>query len=110
MTTDPVRSTLFVEAFGSVTGESAVDADEDLWSVFRGRAELMGWLTHSGSRHSVQALWAMHEAELTDDSLRVGFCQVGLDHHKSYLVCCQRCFSVSVILYDVLEPLCQGFK
>ena len=95
----PVRSTLFVEAFGSVTGESAVDADEDLWSVFRGRAELMGWLTHSGSRHSVQALWAMHEAELTDDSLRVGFCQVGLDPTRvvpSVLPAVLQCLSDSV--------------
>ena len=38
----PVLSTLFVEAFGSVTGESTVDADEDLYSVFRGRSILMG--------------------------------------------------------------------
>ena len=100
----PVRSTLFVEAFGSVTGESAVDADEDLWSVFRGRAELMGWLTHSwlthrGNRHSVQALWDMQEAELTDDSSRVGFGQVGLDPTQvvpSVLPAVLQCFSDSV--------------
>ena len=101
----PVRSTLMVEAFGSMTGESTIDTEEeDLYSVFHGRAELMGWLTHSwlthrGNRHSVQALWDMQEAELTDDSSRVGFGQVGLDPTQvvpSVLPAVLQCFSDSV--------------
>ena len=91
---------LLVEALGSMASKGTIDTEEeDLYSVFHGRAELMGWLTHSGSRHSVQALWAMHEAELTDDSLRVGFCQVGLDPPRvvpSVLPAVLQCLSDSV--------------
>ena len=74
----PVNSTLFVEAFGSVTGESAVDADEDLWSVFRGRAELMGWFS-SLSGDDSPPLWYMEEAEMVKDSPMVGYGQVGVE-------------------------------
>ncbi len=102
-------SILLVEALGSMASKGTIDTEEeDLYSVFRGRAELMGWLAHSWSSHSwlthsnrysVQALWDMHEAELTDDSLRVGFCQVGLDPPRvvpSVLPAVLQCLSDSV--------------
>ena len=100
----PVRSTLMVEAFGSMVSKRTIDAEEeDLYSVFRGRAELMRWLTHGftfrSNRHSVEALWDMQEAELTDDSSRVGFGQVGLDPTQvvpSVLPAVLQCFSDSV--------------
>ena len=96
----PVSSTLFVEAYGSMTNEGTIDAvEEDLYSVFRERAELMGWLTHSNSRYSVKAFWDMQEAELTEDSSRVGFGQVGLDPPQvvpSVLPALLQCFSDSV--------------
>lgn len=87
-------STLFVEAFGQLSGPPTIDAqEEDLHSVFRERAELMGWASTSQDRPPL--LWAMEEAELnpdidpghistefvfdvTDPSL-IGFVQVGLD-------------------------------
>ena len=52
--------------------------EEDLYSVFAARAELMGWSTTSGRR---PLLWAMNEAELAPetDADRIGFAQVGLD-------------------------------
>ena len=91
---------LLVEALGSMASKGTIDTEEeDLYSVFHGRAELMGWLTHPNSRYSVQALWAMHEAELTDDSLRVGFGQVGLDPTRvvpSVLPAVLQCLSDSV--------------
>ena len=93
-------SILLVEALGSMASKGTIDTEEeDLYSVFHGRARLMGWLTHESSRYSVQALWAMHETELTDDSLRVGFCQVGLDPPRvvpSVLPAVLQCLSDSV--------------
>lgn len=82
--------TLFLEAFGRLTRTGgrpgAVLADEDLYSVFRARAELMGWsaLPRSSSSGQVTrprpALWALHEAELSDGdgSGRIGWVQAGL--------------------------------
>ena len=72
-------STLFLEAFGQLSpGTNLIDSEEeDLYSVFRARAELMGWTTTSAGR---QLLWGMNEAELTagSDASRIGFVQVGL--------------------------------
>ena len=72
-------STLFLEAFGQLSpGTNLIDSEEeDLYSVFRARAELMGWTTASAGR---QLLWGMNEAELTagSDASRIGFVQVGL--------------------------------
>ena len=71
---------LVLDAFGSLSsGTDLINADEeDLYSVLRARAELMGWSTSSEHR---SLLWNMHEAELTfgDDGSRIGFLQVGLD-------------------------------
>ena len=83
--------TLFLEAFGQLSGQPTIDAqEEDLHSVFRERAELMGWATTSQDRSSL--LWDMNEAELNPDVDPVprtthfvfdpnciGFAQVGLD-------------------------------
>ena len=82
----PPEPILILEAFGTLsegTGLPVIDTEEeDLYSVFRERAELMGWLnapTGSGLRHN--RLWSMHEAELiagVGDS-RIGWIQVGLE-------------------------------
>ena len=73
-------SLLFVEAFGQLSpGTNLIDSEEeDLYSVFRARAELMGWSSTSDRR---SLLWEMNEAELTAgiDASRIGFVQVGLD-------------------------------
>ncbi len=75
-----MSSLLFVEAFGQLTpGTGLIDSEEeDLYSVFRARAELMGWSSTSDRR---SLLWEMNEAELTvnEDSSRIGFVQVGLN-------------------------------
>ena len=57
-------SLLFVEAFGQLSpGTNLIDSEEeDLYSVFRARAELMGWSSTSDRR---SLLWEMNEAELT---------------------------------------------
>ena len=55
--------------------------EEDLYSVFRARAELMGLSTTALPRPQRPRLWGMNEAELTpgDSRNRIGFVQVGLD-------------------------------
>ena len=73
--------TLILEAFGQLTPGTAVIVaeEEDLYSVFRARAELMSWCTTSA--HPRPLLWGMEEAELTDRSAssRIGWVQVGLE-------------------------------
>ena len=79
-----VSSLLFVEVFGqllrdvNLTGLVSED-DEDLYSVFRARAELMGWSTTSDLHRP--ALWGMNDAELAPrtDTSRIGWVQVGLE-------------------------------
>ena len=74
-------STLSLEAFGQLSpGTNLIDSEEeDLYSVFRARAELMGWSTTSS--HGRSLLWNMEEAELTAgiDVSRIGLVQVGLE-------------------------------
>ena len=77
-------SLLFVEAFGQLLRDTNLEGvvsedEEDLYSVFRARAELMGWTTLSAGRSPL--LWNMNEAELTAgiDASRIGFVQVGLE-------------------------------
>ena len=76
-------STLFLEAFGQLSpGTNQIDAEEeDLYSVFRARAELMGWSSTSIPRPRRPMLWDMNEAELTagTDASRIGWVQVGLE-------------------------------
>ena len=72
-------STIFLEAFGQLSGLATIDSqEEDLHSVFRERAELMSWATTSNDR---SLLWSMEEAEITADTEpdRIGWVQVGLD-------------------------------
>ena len=74
-------STLFVEAFGQLLQDPnlkgmILEEEEDLYSVFLKRAKLMGWLT-TPEGHS--KLWAMEEAELTNDAPQIGWAQVGLN-------------------------------
>ena len=75
---------LFVEAFGQLFRganlEGIVSSDEeDLYSVFLARSELMGWSTTSTGRRPL--LWDINEAELTagSDGSRMGWVQVGLE-------------------------------
>ena len=54
--------TLFLEAFGQLSGPATIDSqEEDLHSVFRERAELMRWATTSNDS---PLLWSMEEAEI----------------------------------------------
>ena len=72
-------STLFLEAFGQLSGAPTINCeDEDLFSVFMNRSELMRWgAPASGSR---PLLWLTEEAELTTESdpHSIGWTQVGL--------------------------------
>lgn len=77
---------LFIEAFGTLSEDAVLPVVErqetDLYGMFNQRAESMGW--SSTSHQNLPLLWAMHEAELTDDctgadTSRIGFAQVGLD-------------------------------
>ena len=79
-----MSSFLFVEAFGQLFRGANLegivsDDEEDLYSVFRARAELMGWSTTSAGRRPL--LWDINEAELTagSDGSRMGWVQVGLE-------------------------------
>ena len=75
--------TLFLEAFGQLSRDTSlagiVSEEEDLYSVFNARAELMSWATTASARRRVE-LWDMNEAELTagTDASRIGWVQVGL--------------------------------
>ena len=72
-------STLFLEAFGQLSGPPTIDCeDEDLYSVFLNRSQLMGWGAPSSNERPL--LWHMEEAEITADTdpTRIGFVQVGL--------------------------------
>ena len=73
-----MSQTLFLEAFGQLSGPATIDScEEDLHSVFRERAELMRWATTPRDR---PLLWSMEEAEITADTdpCRIGWVQVGL--------------------------------
>ena len=79
-----MSSLLFIEAFGQLFRDANLEGivsedEEDLYSVFRARTELMGWSTTSSRRRSL--LWEINEAELTAgiDPDRIGWVQVGLD-------------------------------
>ena len=77
-------SLIFVEAFGQLIRDANLegivsDEEEDLYSVFNARSELMGWSTTSA--RSRPLLWGMNEAEVTAgiEADRIGFVQVGPD-------------------------------
>ncbi len=72
-------TTLFLEAFGQLSGPATIDSqEEDLHSVFRERAELMRWATTSNDS---PLLWSMEEAEIVADTdpYRIGWVQAGLE-------------------------------
>ena len=59
-------TTLFLEAFGQLYSPATIDSsEEDLYSFFRERAELMRWATTSKDR---LLLWSLEEAEITADT------------------------------------------
>ena len=78
-----MHSTVFLEAFGRFLTGGYSDADEeDLYSVFRARAELMGWDVPPRRPPTRRpGLWGMNEAELATESEapRIGTAQVGLE-------------------------------
>ncbi len=82
--------TLFLEAFGQLAPNLAVidTEEEDLYSVFNARAELMGWSTLGLPRSRRSLLWGMEEAKLTAglDASRIGWVQVGLEPGASGVV------------------------
>ena len=60
-------STIFVEAFGKLSPNGDIDAkEEDLYSVFNSRAEMMGVSTAVVPGPECRPLWGMHEAELAE--------------------------------------------
>ncbi len=82
--------TLFLEAFGQLVPNLAIidTEEEDLYSVFNARAELMGWSTLGLPRSRRSLLWGMEEAKLTAglDASRIGWVQVGLELGASGVV------------------------
>ena len=79
-------TTLIVAAFGHLSPNPNLpvsSAEEDLYSVFLARSELMRWSDfYSTTEFQLTSpLWAMNEAELTyaKDGPEIGFAQVGLD-------------------------------
>ncbi len=76
-----MSSLLFVEAFGRLLAREdqrgIVTEEEDLYSVFTSRADLMGWSSTSATGRPL--LWGMNDAELTagNDRHRIGWVQVG---------------------------------
>ncbi len=74
-------SLIILEAFGQLSRRRSPlsrhsNSEEDLYSVFHARAELMGWSTSSAG---TPLYWGMNEAELTagTDDPRIGWVQVG---------------------------------
>ena len=64
-----MSQTLFLEAFGQLSRDTSLagivsEAEEDLYSVFNARANLMSWATTASHRRRVE-IWDMNEAELT---------------------------------------------
>ncbi len=76
---------IFVEAFGQLAlfpdVRGGVSRGEDLYSVFKGRAELMGWST---TTRDTPLYWGMNDAELTagTDTSRIGWVQVGPESYE----------------------------
>ena len=133
MPIQPPEPILSLEAFGTLsegTDMTIINTeDEDLHSVFRERAELMGWLnagsTGSGLRHN--RLWSMHEAELTiggrepdvepvrwrspiasqeELATRIGWIQVGLEVSVDPALAMPalvQCFHDSLARFGVVE-------
>ena len=107
-------STIFVEAFGEMVPDGDIDArEEDLYSVFNSRSEMMGL---SGTLASVSGrypLWGMNEAELSEDSEgelievpsgRVGYVQVDTEFDAvRVLVPLFQCFGDALSRFGTLE-------
>ncbi|MYI05005.1 MAG: hypothetical protein F4066_09135, partial [Chloroflexi bacterium] len=79
-------ATLIVAAYGQLqSAPNLLDssAEEDLYSVFLARSELMRWSNLYESRvpELAQPLWSMEEATLNSDphDPEIGRAQVGLD-------------------------------
>ncbi len=83
---DHYPSTVVVEAFGSLSRDPSLpgiidDEDEDLYSVFSARGELMHWTSTLLPRPPHSLVWEMEEVELTAGSEgdMIGWVQVGLN-------------------------------
>ena len=107
-------STIFVEAFGKLPPNGDIDAkEEDLYSVFNSRAEMMGLSTTALPRPECPLLWGMNEAELTEDSSgkliedpsgRIGYVQVGtMFNIIGVLVPLLQCFDDALRRFGTVE-------
>ena len=73
-----MSQTLFLEAFGQLSRDTSLagidSEEEDLYSVFNSRADLMSWATTATQRRR-PLLWEMNEAELTAgiETSRIGW-------------------------------------
>ncbi|MGE0135529.1 MAG: hypothetical protein AB7L91_00420 [Dehalococcoidia bacterium] len=80
----PPDGILLLEMFGRLTAapDAPFRGEGALWSVFRTRAEMMGW-ERGSSRPG--ALSSTHEAELTagSETARLGWAQVGIEEGSS---------------------------
>lgn len=102
--------TLIVEAFGRLLPDMDVpgppNGEEDLYSVFNARAELMGWSSTSARQRS--SLWGMNDAALTpgSEASRIGWVQVGLDagvEPVAALPAFVQCFDDALRRFGVVE-------
>lgn len=80
-----MTATLIVTAFGRLEPNPKLlgeDAEEDLYSVFLARSELMGWCRYVSSAYpSLPLLWEVNKADLSNDGSQIGYVQVGLAVH-----------------------------
>ena len=104
--------TLFLEAFGTLSEDTdlpIIDAqEEDLYSVFRERAELMGWLSPPTGLWP-NGLWAIEEAEESIAGVgvsRIGWVQVGLERSADpamVLPALVQCFYDSLSRFGIMD-------
>ena len=105
--------TLFLEAFGRLSPDTAMavidSEEEDLYSIFNARAEMMGWSTTAMPRPQYRLLWGMNEAELTPgaNGTRIGWVQVGLKagnaNPAAVLPALVQCFDDALRRFGIVE-------
>ena len=107
-------STIFVEAFGKMVPDGDIDArEEDLYSVFNSRSEMMGLSGTLAPGSGRPQLWGMNEAELSVDSEgklievlsgRVGYVQVDSEFDAiPILPPLLQCFGDALARFGTLE-------
>lgn len=95
-----------MEAFGRLLPNGYINAkEEDLYSVFNSRAEMMVLSTTSSPRPECPLLWEMNEAELTEHpSGRIGYAQIQTGFNiVGVLVPLLQCFDDALRRFGNLE-------